>query len=202
MPRNNPYSGVPNAPSELDIAAVSKGREVELDIGFGRGQFILDRAEVRPEAIVIGLEMRRKWVDLVGERALRRGLHNIEVYYGDAKALLPGWGPDGSLTSVSINFPDPWWKKRHQKRLLITSSLIGEVARLLRPGGNLLVQTDVQNRGQRYLEVLSAELTLSLEPGGGESTSEQNPMGVMSHRESKCAAAGLPIFRFFLRKGD
>lgn len=200
MPRNNPYSDVPIAPSDLDIKELSNGREAELDIGFGRGHFILDRAEARPDTTIIGLEMRRKWVNLVGQRALQRGLTTVEVFFGDAKALLPGWGPDGSLTSVFINFPDPWWKKRHQKRLVVTTTLIREVARLLRPGGVLLVQTDVQERARKYGEVLVSEPTLSLVQGDADSRSEQNPLGVMSHRELKCAQAGLPVFRFLLRK--
>ena len=77
MPRNNPYSDVPSAPSELDLLEI--GSELELEIGFGRGHFILDRAEAQPKAFVLGLEMRRKWVALVASRAERRGLENVKT---------------------------------------------------------------------------------------------------------------------------
>lgn len=201
MPRSNPYAGVPSAPLELDLQARASGRDIELEIGFGRGQFILDRAEAHPETVLLGLEMRRKWVDLVTQRAQQRGCNNVEVLFGDARLLLPSWGPEASLAAVFINFPDPWWKKKHKKRRVVTSELLREVGRLLRPDGVLLVQTDVPERAVAYHSILCADQQLSLEEGSANRPSEgENPLGVMSHREKKCQAAGLPVYRFLLRR--
>lgn len=200
MPKNNPYANVPVAPQELDLRELGQDCEIELDIGFGRGHFIIDRAEARPEALILGLEMRRKWVGVVSDRAARRELENITLWYGDARHLLKSWGPEGSLTTAFINFPDPWWKKRHQKRLVVSEPTLREVARLLRPGGHLLVQTDVAERVETYRAALSAVPELEECLGSAEHPLDHNPVGTQSHREKKCAQAELPVFRFYFQK--
>jgi tRNA (guanine-N7-)-methyltransferase len=200
MPRNNPYSNVPAAPTSIDLAELAEGRDVEIDIGFGRGHFVLDRARARPEALILGLEMRRKWVGLVSERAARRGLTNLQVWYGDARYLLADWGPAASLSAAFINFPDPWWKERHQKRLVVSPSTVRELARLLRPGGQLLVQTDVEDRVGFYRAALESEPSLREALGDAASPLDHNPIGTQSHREKKCAQAGLPVYRLFFEK--
>lgn len=200
MPRSNPYNDVPVAPTELDLVAHARGREVELDVGFGRGHFILDRAAARPDALLLGLEMRRKWVATVAAAARRRGLANVELYYGDVRALLDGWGPEGALTAIHVHFPDPWWKKRHHKRRVLTAASIRGFARLLRDGGVLFVQTDVDDLARHAHELLMAEPALALRHGSADAPSDHNPIGTMSHRERKCVEAGLPVYRFLLER--
>jgi tRNA (guanine-N7-)-methyltransferase len=200
MPRNNPYNDVPCADSELDLVDLGQGRRVELEIGFGRGHFSMGRALARPDVLILGLEVRRKWVATVIDRADRAGLDNVWPRFGDARHLLPTWGPAGSLSAVYVNFPDPWWKKRHQKRLVLAPSTIEQVVRLLAPGGALLVQTDVAERAEAYRTMLEAEPGLFEAHPEGERFLEKNPIGVASHREKKCLEAGLPVYRLLFKK--
>ena len=192
----NPYSDVPVVPSEVDLGELAAGREVELDIGFGRGHFLLARAAARPGALVVGLEVRRKWVALAAARATRAGLDNAVAWLGDARSVLGGLGPDAVLSWAFVHFPDPWWKKRHEKRRVLSSSMAGQIARLLRPGGRLLVQTDVDDRAAAFRGTLEAEpglRALALEP-------DRSPVEQASHRERKCLDAGLPVFRLLYEK--
>jgi tRNA (guanine-N7-)-methyltransferase len=200
MPRNNPYAEVPVAPPELDLAALGAGRDVEIDVGFGRGHFILDRAVARPEALLLGLEMRRKWVGTVAAKARRLGLANVELFYGDVRSVLDGWGPDGAVAAVHVHFPDPWWKKRHHKRRVLTAETVRRFAHLLRDGGVLFVQTDVEDLARLAHGLLTAEPALALRHGRPDAPSDHNPIGTMSHRERKCVEAGLPVYRFLLER--
>lgn len=192
----SPYADVPTAPRGVDLAALGRGREVELEIGFGRGHFLLARAAARPGSLLVGLEVRRKWVGLTDARARRAGLDNVVVWLGDARSVLAEAGPAGALSWVFLHFPDPWWKKRHQKRLLLSSRTAADVARLLGPGGRLLVQTDVEERATLYRGVLEGEPALEalpLEP-------DVPAVPEQSHRERKCLEAGLPVFRLLYEK--
>jgi tRNA (guanine-N7-)-methyltransferase len=200
MPRNNPYANVPAAPADLDLEAYASGRPLELEVGFGRGHFIMDRGAQQPETRHLGLEVRRKWVALAAQRAVDRGLNNVELLYGNVHELLPTWQPEGYLSSVFINFPDPWWKKRHRKRLVVAPDMLAHYARLLRPGGLLFLQTDVAERAELYEALLRQEpgLRQRLDSTGAPLT--ENPLGVMSHREKKCAQTGLSVYRFVFEK--
>ena len=74
--------------------------------------------------------------------------------------------PDAAIARVFMHFPDPWWKKRHAKRRLISDELLDQLARLLRPGGELFIQTDVQERAEEGLAQLREHPRFEL-PGSG-----------------------------------
>jgi tRNA (guanine-N7-)-methyltransferase len=100
-----------------------------------------------------------------------------------------------------LHFPDPWWKKRHEKRLVMGDSFLGEVVRLLRPGGELFVQTDVADRAEQYAAQIA--LTRELEPWGdsaGTPWLADNPYGARSPREHRAIKDGLPVFRLRYRR--
>jgi len=199
----NPYEDVPAVPEEgsIDLARMMgvKRDSVEIEIGFGKGHFILDRARNNPNISLWGLEVRRKWVHLVTSRALKRELSNVQVHHGDARQVLPRIAPDGTVARFFINFPDPWWKARHLKRLVVTDRFIEEVGRLLQDGGELFVQTDVDFRAQDYRDILLEQSFL--EPAnGGNGVIDENPFAARSLREMKCEEIGLPIYRMLFRR--
>jgi tRNA (guanine-N7-)-methyltransferase len=200
-----PYEDAPRLPEEgpVDLRSLVRGQWIELEIGPGRGWFLVERAEAEPHAGLVGFELRRKWAAIVDERLARRGLSSrARVFAEDARLALARVAPDGTVRRVFIHFPDPWWKKRHQKRLVVGHALVGHVARVLEPGGELFVQTDVEERASAYAEILESDPRFG--PHGdatGSALLADNPYGARSPRERRAIADGLPIHRLrYLRR--
>lgn len=164
--------------------------EWELEIGFGRGMFLFERARAASHAGILGLEIKRKWAYRVGERAQQLGLHNVRVYAADARDVLTRLTPEASLSRVFMHFPDPWWKKRHAKRQLRGPDTFQHVARMLRSGGEFFIQTDVEERAEMFLEDLRAQGSFHT-PG----YVSENPYQARSNREKRAIEDGLPVFR-------
>jgi tRNA (guanine-N7-)-methyltransferase len=180
----------------VDLGSLVPGTgPIEIEIGFGRGRFLLERARAAPESRIIGLEIKAKWAHLVELRRVREELLNAVAFRADARAVLPRCGPDGSVMRVFIHFPDPWWKKRHAKRRVLDDDVLHHVARLLVKGGELFVQTDVEDRAASMRAQIEAH-------GGFELVHEaQNTYGARSNREVRADEDGLPVYRVLaLRK--
>jgi len=197
-----PYADAPRLPDDepLDLRALvgAGSRPVELEIGPGRGWFLVERLEADPGARVVGLEIRRKWASIVDERLEKRGLSDRgRVFAADARQVLPQLVP-GTLSVVYIHFPDPWWKKRHAKRRVLTAELLSGVAGALAPGGELFVQTDVFDRAEQFESVVAAEPRLA--PWSATARVEDNPYGARSPRERRAIADGLPVLRLRYRR--
>jgi tRNA (guanine-N7-)-methyltransferase len=95
-----------------------------------------------------------------------------------------------------LNFPDPWWKKRHYKRLVVGTQVLAAIARLLRPGGELFIQTDVEERFDGYDALVRANPafeTFGDHPGSARL--EHNPYAATSHRERRAVQDSIPIHR-------
>lgn len=184
----------------VELGALVRGEgPLELEIGFGRGRFLLERARAAPGSRIVGIEIKAKWAHLVELRRAREGLANAVALRGDARAILPRCVPDGSLARVFVHFPDPWWKKKHAKRRVVDDDLLVHVARLLAPGGELFVQTDVEDRAEQMRARIEAHQhegrrVLELVP------CETNPFGARSNREARAEEDGLPIHRILARR--
>lgn len=147
---------------------------------------------------MLGFEIRRKWATIVDNKLEAAGLgQRARVFYEDARSALPRL-PDGSLSRIYIHFPDPWWKKRHEKRLVVSPWLMPQVVRSLAPGGELFVQTDVEDRALEYEEAINAAPGLVAVPGGPRLA--ENPFRARSPREHRAIKDGLPIHRLLYRK--
>ena len=166
---------------------------IELDIGFGRGLSLFERAAAAPESRLIGIEVKTKLAYKVNERLQKRDLRNVTVLCGDAREILKRAEPGRSVQRVALHFPDPWWKKRHDKRRVIGEALLAELHRLMRPGGELFIQTDVEHRAEQYLAQLreTAGFTLASHSGYVEA----NPFDARSNREKRAIEDGLPVWR-------
>ena len=165
---------------------------IELEIGPGRGGFALDHAAAHREVDLVCIETRRSDCELIRERAARRGLANLIVLQGDAKLLVPRLFPPGSLSALYVHFPDPWWKKRHNKRRMVDVALAARMRTLLEPGGIVDFRTDVH----AYAEAAVAsweEAGFVNEAGSGQLASE--PPEVLSTRERRYARTGQPVYR-------
>lgn len=172
---------------------ISGDGPLELDVGFGRGGSLLSRAEAAPDSRLVGIEVKPKWAYRVAERCRGRGLDNVRAMTGDAKALLARATPDGCISRTFVHFPDPWWKKRHAKRRLVDEQFLGEIARLTKRGGELFIQTDVEDRARGYVESLRAHPDFALTTPDG--FIETNPFDSISNRERRAQEDGLPVWR-------
>jgi tRNA (guanine-N7-)-methyltransferase len=132
-----------------------------LEIGFGRGEFLMELARGAPQVAHVGVEVSWKRALKVARRLARTEIRNVRLVHGAGEPLVAeAFAPD-SLDAVWINFPDPWPKKRHQRRRLVQPALVAAVAERLRAGGLLHVATDDVGYAEHIDAVLRAEPRLA-----------------------------------------
>lgn len=188
---------MPEGTIDLDALIPGDG-QLELDIGFGRGNSLFERAEVSPDSRILGVEIKAKWAFRVEARRKRLGLANVRAFSGDIRDVMARAKKTPVLHCVYVHFPDPWWKKRHNKRRVVQTELLDELAPRMVPGGFLYVQTDVQDRGEDYRSLIEAHEAFEfLSPDGYV---EVNMFGARSNREVRAEEDGLPVYRIVARR--
>lgn len=144
-----------------DTAATSQNhihsRPLLLEIGFGMGEATAHIAALMPEKNFLCCEVHQPGVGALLKRIDEQGLRNIRIVAHDAVEVIDNMLSPQSLDGVHIFFPDPWHKKRHNKRRLIQPALVAMLAAHLKPGGYLHCATDWQAYAEQMLEVLSAD---------------------------------------------
>jgi tRNA (guanine-N7-)-methyltransferase len=172
---------------------------LEVELGFGRPHFLLERAAEAPDADHVGIEWKGRWPQSVWDKQAR-GLHkNVRALHGNAWLLFPSLFASSSVRAVVLNFPDPWWKSKHKKRRILQDTFVNTIADRLVVGGTILIQTDVASLLEEYLARLEACALLE-NPHGPMRLLPKKPIGASSHREKKCRADGVPIFRAWVRR--
>ena len=126
-----------------------------LEIGFGGGEHLVWQAEHNPGVDLIGCEPFVDGVTKVLSAIDLQKLENIQVHAGDARDVLR-WLPDASIARAFILFPDPWPKKRHVKRRLVNPSTLTQLARVMKPGAELRLATDIGDYARTMLIALAA----------------------------------------------
>ena len=139
---------------------VPKPLPLVLEIGFGRGEFLLDLAERHPETGHVGVEYSFKRTLKLARRLARTPLRNVRLCEATGEEFAAEILPDASVDVLWIKFPDPCPKKRHHRRRLIQPAFVALAARRLVPGGMLRVATDHRDYAEWIDEVLSAEPAL------------------------------------------
>jgi tRNA (guanine-N7-)-methyltransferase len=115
---------------------------VALEIGFGAGEHLAWQAAHHPDCGFIGCEVYINGVAALLAHIEEASLDNIRIHDGDARALL-AWLPDAAIARAYVLFPDPWPKKRHHKRRLISPETLAELARVMKPGAELRIASDI-----------------------------------------------------------
>ncbi len=115
---------------------------LELEIGSGKGTFLVQQASQLPEVNYLGIEYAREYWRYAADRCRRRGLVNVRLLNNDAKVFVKWYLPDSLLRQVHIYFPDPWPKTRHHKRRLIDADFLRECHRVLQGDGVIRIVTD------------------------------------------------------------
>lgn len=143
------------APALLDAtAAFGRSAPLVLEIGFGMGEATAHIARVRPQDNFLCCEVHEPGVGALLKRIGEQDIHNIRILQHDAVEVLEHMLAPGSLDGVHIFFPDPWHKKRHNKRRLVQPEFAALVARKLRPGGRLHCATDWEAYAEHMWDVL------------------------------------------------
>ena len=141
-------------PLEFDALFPGPGAVI-LEIGFGNGDSLLQQAIANPDNNYLGIEVHRPGVGHLLHRAHEAGVTNLRVINHDAVEVLQQQIPDASLDVVQLFFPDPWPKKRHHKRRIVSAAFIQLVHRKLKGGGQLHLATDWQDYAEHMLEVMA-----------------------------------------------
>jgi len=139
VPMGEPMDG------PIDLKALfPKADDYALEVGFGGGEHLAWQAAQRPATGFIGAEPFNNGVAKLLVHIDEGGLENVRVHHGDARPLIERL-PDGALSTVYVLHPDPWPKKRHHKRRMISPWFFAEAARLLKPGGELRIASDIRD---------------------------------------------------------
>ena len=115
---------------------------LELEIGSGKGTFLVQQASALPTVNYLGIEYAREFWLYAADRLRRHGLRNVRLLHYDAKVFVRWYAAEGAFRQVHIYFPDPWPKARHHKRRLIEADFLRECHRVLEPGGRVRIVTD------------------------------------------------------------
>jgi tRNA (guanine-N7-)-methyltransferase len=115
---------------------------VEVEIGCGKGKFLLARSLEHPGINFLGIDVSWKWMKHGVERSNKRALDNLKFVRGDARELLATGIPDNSVSVFHIYFPDPWPKRRHRRRRLVTGGFLSLLAGRLVSNGIIELATD------------------------------------------------------------
>ncbi|MEN6578665.1 MAG: tRNA (guanosine(46)-N7)-methyltransferase TrmB [Phycisphaerales bacterium] len=146
-----------NLQGKIDFAQVfGRCGPVHIEIGSGKGTFLLNQAAAQPEVSFLGIEWARKYYRYTMDRIGRRGLTNVRIIRADAPAFLRDFVPTESVDCFHIYFPDPWPKKRHHKRRLLQSANLEVIMRCLKPGGQIRLATDHEEYFQQMQDVTKA----------------------------------------------
>jgi tRNA (guanine-N7-)-methyltransferase len=183
------------APRPIDLAAdfVDPTMPLHIDLGCARGRFLLRMAEQQPRWNFLGVEIREPLVIEANRIAEESGLTG-NLHYEFCNAML--WLdrllkniPDGILQSVTIQFPDPWFKKKHAKRRMVNRELIDAILEKLADKGRIFVQTDIKPLADEMFGLFRERKKLS------EVAIVENPFPVKTEREMAVEDKDLPVYR-------
>lgn len=180
-------------------------RPVHLDIGCARGRFLLALAQQQPEFNHLGVEIRRALVAAAEADRQQLGLGNLHYLFCNANISVEGWltalAP-GQLDLVSIQFPDPWFKKRHHKRRVLQPALLLAIAAALEPGKRLFMQSDILDVIEPMVAVTEASGCFSRPATDARPWRATNPLPVPTERETYVLEQGLPVYRVLYERNE
>jgi tRNA (guanine-N7-)-methyltransferase len=178
----------PKGVFEIDPASMfAREGALEVEIGAGKGEFIVERAAHFPERNFLAVELSAVICRMLAVRCGRAELANVRVVRMDARTLVNLMLPDSSVAAFHIYFPDPWPKERHHKHRLFTDRTVASLRRAMAPGGSLFVATDVPEYAIEIEQLLAA--------GGLARIGATTPGGASTGFARKFIAAAKLVFQ-------
>ena len=178
-------------------------RPLHLDIGCARGGFLLDMAQQHRETNFLGIEIRNSLVVAANKAKDELGLTNLHYLFGNmnssAEVLLQSL-PSNSLQTISIQFPDPWFKKKHNKRRVVQPDLVKTLVDYLAVGGRVFLQSDIKEVAIEMRDRFAASPLLT--PQHDTDWLENNPFVVPTERELYVLEQNLPVYRAMFQKSS
>lgn len=167
-----------------------------LDLGCGRGRFLWEMAQKYPDKNYLGVEIREALVTEANEIKEANSLTNLHYIFGNINIFLQDLLqslPDDSLALVMIQFPDPWFKKKHHKRRVVQPEVINLIADFLRDDGEVFLQSDVKEIAEEMCKLFLENPRFK--PKKPEIWWEENPLPVMTEREVATINKGDEVYR-------
>ncbi len=171
---------------------------IHLDIGSARGKFLLKMASIKTDWNYLGIEIRKPLVVSAEREREQLDLDNLKFLFCNANVSLESWLltlPEDRLQFVSIQFPDPWFKKRHQKRRVLQPSLLISIAQTLSPGRKLFIQSDLLSVIQPMADLINLSDCFYQTDQNQNEWLATNPLLCSTEREDYVSQKGLPIYR-------
>ncbi len=191
---------LPEAGQLLDLTTLfAQQQPIELEVGFGKGAFLVEIGPAHPERNYLGIEIDKGLQLYVANRIAKRKWPNLKVASGDAGRLLAQHLAADSLAAVHVYFPDPWWKKKHRRRRVFNEDFALHAARVIQPEGHLYLATDVAEYYQVMLTILAARPEFVPVHIGREEQVD-DPTQPTTNFEKKARKEGRPVWRATFQK--
>ena len=179
-------------------------KPLHLDIGCGSGNFLINLAKHNKNWNYIGLEIREKLVNKSISKLKDESIDNLFFAFGNAEYLIEdsiGKLPADIVSSVSFNFPDPWFKKKHHKRRIIRPQLIRKISQLMANGGYISIKSDVEELFE-YMDVtiIKSKCFSPYIYQDSEILNSYNPIDLKTNRENYVLRNKLKVFKKLYKK--
>lgn len=197
-----PQYGLKIADGMLDFSQVfGRSSDVVVEIGFGMGDSLVEMALAAPEQDFIGIEVHTPGVGRLLNLVAEQGITNLRVYAEDAVQVLEQCIPDNSLAKVQIFFPDPWHKKKHNKRRIVQPEFVQKLRGKLKPAGLIHLATDWENYAGHMMEVMTAAEGFANCAGAGQFSPKPDFRPVTKF-ERRGQRLGHGVWDLLFRKGQ
>ena len=197
-PLSRNFKEIERIPSLIEMFADPK-LPLHLDIGCAAGEFLFELAMVNPSRNYLGIEIREKLVKTAKKKVLEREIKNLYFAFGNANNILNDVQSKfifKNVKSISFNFPDPWFKKRHHKRRIIQPELINIFSNSLQTGALIFIKTDVKDLFDYMHSTISSNFNFKIIDKKNFNYSESfNPNKVKTNRENYAIMNQLDIFK-------
>ncbi len=176
----------------------TKIQPIEVELGFGKGGFLIDRAIKHPERNFVGIEIRGQLVDLVRQYAIEKQIPNVHFIFGNIHLIIETLFDVGSIQMFHLHFPDPWFKNRHKKRRMLNPKMILLLSDKLQSNGSIFIQTDVKALAEEMDQAMHNSRLFA--KTHSEPFMKNSPFDSFSDWEQYHQKRGNPIYRALYTK--